>query len=275
MVAAPPAARQTEKAAGPNRENRNKRRSLHERRAARNRTRSRLLRMRVPSGPDAASETTSKFVPIRRKGAPSAPMVRRLRFGAQGGLFCRALRSSLFLLAASCLQIGLPDGADGGAPDAARGSDAGAPSDVKAADKDAAGDFGCVIDPLSRVTLCTAIGLCPGLSVDHDRFPSCGFRSGTGLIDVQCFCDDYLCPLGVATHVRSSARAPGDAVRADGVLAGERRSLRPAKCRSTDRDFVRQELRCGLRRRSRVPTPVRLLSAPASLAFSPSHGLSW
>ena len=119
-------------------------------------------------------------------------------FFGDGGALRRALRPLFLLLTASCLQIGLPDGANGGAPDAAKGSDAGAAGDVKAPDKGGAGDIGCVLDPLSRVTLCTAIGLCPGLPVDHDRFPNCGFRAGTGLIDVQCFCDEFLCPLGAS-----------------------------------------------------------------------------
>ena len=131
--------------------------------------------------------------------------VDRVLAGAAGGPLRRALCASFLLSAASCLQIGLPDGGDAGVADAPKTSDAGASSDVKAPDKDVPADFGCVIDPLSRVTLCTAIGLCPGLSVDHDRFPNCGFRSGTGLIDVQCFCDNFLCPLG-ATLTCAQAR---------------------------------------------------------------------
>jgi hypothetical protein len=100
------------------------------------------------------------------------------------------------LLATSCLQIGLPDGTDGGALDAAAPSDAGAQRDAKTAAADAGSDFGCIVDPASRVTLCTGIAMCPGLAIDHDRFPDCGFRTGSGFIDVQCMCDSYLCPLG-------------------------------------------------------------------------------
>jgi hypothetical protein len=132
-------------------------------------------------------------------------MAGHLRVGAERGSIGGAFCPWILALTTSCLQIGLPDGTDGGALDAAKRSDGDAPSDVKAPDKGASSDLGCVIDPLSRVTLCTAIGLCPGLSVDHDRFPNCGFRAGTGVIDVQCFCGDFLCPLG-ATLTCGQAR---------------------------------------------------------------------
>jgi hypothetical protein len=116
----------------------------------------------------------------------------------------RAAAILLSLLASSCLVIGPVGGADGGASDGGKGSD-GATSDVKGGDADGSGDLGCVVDPFSRVTVCTVIGLCPGLAIDHDRFPNCGFRAGSGTIDVQCFCDSYLCPLG-ATLTCGQAR---------------------------------------------------------------------
>lgn len=128
-----------------------------------------------------------------------SPLAARDRPGLAGVL------PLFFLVLGSCLQIGLPDGADGGTPDAAKRSDAGAASDANAADRDAGVDLGCIVDPLSRVTLCTAIALCPGLAVDHDRFPNCGFRTGAGLIDVECLCDNFLCPLG-ATLTCGQAR---------------------------------------------------------------------
>jgi hypothetical protein len=107
----------------------------------------------------------------------------------------------LFLLLGSCLQIGASEKSDGGAADAGKGTD-GATSDAKAAD---AGDLGCIVDPYSRLTLCTSIALCPGLAVDHDRFPHCGFRAGLGLIDIVCLCDNFVCPLG-ATLTCGQAR---------------------------------------------------------------------
>jgi hypothetical protein len=140
-------------------------------------------------------------------------MAARRSFSIKGGALgkrnavagLRVVGAGLFLCVGSCLQIGLPEGADGGAAGGPKTVDGGATSDAKNPDRDAAGDLGCIVDPSSRVTLCTAIGLCPGLAIDHDRFPNCGFRSGSGAIDVQCFCDDYLCPLG-ATLTCGQAR---------------------------------------------------------------------
>jgi hypothetical protein len=97
-----------------------------------------------------------------------------------------------------CLQIGLPGITDGDpvALDAGPASDGAVATDVKTANVDAGVDRGCVVDPLSHATLCTSIALCPGLAIDHDQFPDCGFRTGSGLIDIECVCDNYLCPLG-------------------------------------------------------------------------------
>ena len=116
----------------------------------------------------------------------------------------RYLRPSFFLVVAAslsgCLQIGLPGlpGAtdDDTVRDAGRANDGALAPDVKTADVEAGVDRGCVVDPLSHATLCRAIALCPGLAIDPDQFPDCGFRTGTGLIDIECVCDNYLCPLG-------------------------------------------------------------------------------
>jgi hypothetical protein len=148
------------------------------------------------SGARQATDRPVKLVPIRPNEAPSPSMHRRFHFFASDTTALAGFCPLVLLLVGSCLQIGMPDASDGGTADAARGGDAGAPTDATAADRDAGGDLGCIVDPLSRVTLCTSIALCPGLAVDHDRFPHCGFRSGGGLIDLQCFCDNFLCPLG-------------------------------------------------------------------------------
>ena len=56
----------------------------------------------------------------------------------------------------------------------------------------------CVTDSASRITLCTSLSLCPGLAVDHDLYPDCGFRVAGSAIDLECLCDDYVCPMGAA-----------------------------------------------------------------------------
>jgi hypothetical protein len=57
---------------------------------------------------------------------------------------------------------------------------------------------GCSTDPQTGVTLCQQISLCPGVSVDQDQLPGCGFRIHPGaVIDVECLCNDALCPVSV------------------------------------------------------------------------------
>jgi hypothetical protein len=108
-----------------------------------------------------------------------------------------AVRGAIFglalgpFIAAGCLQLDLGDPADSGAAPAA-------PSSGSSAD---AGTFGgtlCAVDALSKTTLCTSIDPCPGLAVDHDVFPDCGFRVPSLAIDLQCVCGDSLCPMGTS-----------------------------------------------------------------------------
>jgi hypothetical protein len=69
---------------------------------------------------------------------------------------------------------------------------------------------GCVVDPLSRVTLCRETVLCPGLRIDPDVYPDCGFRLPSTTIEVQCVCDDALCPLGTALDCNQLRRLLAD-----------------------------------------------------------------
>jgi hypothetical protein len=123
-------------------------------------------------------------------------MFRRSQASANPRSRWAGVRPLFFLLLGSCLQIGSLESSDGGARDAGKGSDGVTMSDAKAAD--AGGDLGCIVDPYSRITLCTSIALCPETAVDHDRFPNCGFRAGHGTIDIVCLCGDFLCPLGAS-----------------------------------------------------------------------------
>jgi hypothetical protein len=56
------------------------------------------------------------------------------------------------------------------------------------------------------VVLCRAISLCPQLVVDSDLFPNCGFRIRGEAIDLECWCDRALCPMGVPTTCEAAAR---------------------------------------------------------------------
>ena len=108
-----------------------------------------------------------------------------------------ALRiSALFVLAGvtavGCIGIDVtPKDAGVGAS-----SDAGADAGIEGAD--------CI--PLGGATLCTATSMCPELVVDHDLFPNCGFRIRGGAVDIQCACDDALCPLGTPTTCAEAAQ---------------------------------------------------------------------
>ena len=82
--------------------------------------------------------------------------------------------------------------------------DAGASSSSSSATTTAAsGDGGakgvdCITEVQTGAVLCTGISTCPGLAVDHDVFPSCGFRPGGTVLDLECACQTSLCPVGVA-----------------------------------------------------------------------------
>src|SRR5215471_450115 len=96
------------------------------------------------------------------------------------------------LLSSGCLGLTLdPAGSGGSAATASAQADAG----------DAASGSsgtGCAVDSISNVMLCTSIDTCPGLAVDHDLYPDCGFRVPASSIDVLCVCGDSLCSLGTA-----------------------------------------------------------------------------
>ena len=96
-----------------------------------------------------------KFGPGRRTGVLSSTMQRLAPLG--------------LLLLGACLEIN-PGGSDAGAAAASPAQDA-------ATGAEAATSSGCAHDSVAGVTLCTAVSLCPGLAVDHDLYPHCGFRS--------------------------------------------------------------------------------------------------
>lgn len=55
---------------------------------------------------------------------------------------------------------------------------------------------GCGTDGITGVTLCLAVSTCPEHVIDKDLWPGCGYRLGPGGFDMQCVCDDELCPIG-------------------------------------------------------------------------------
>ncbi|MFO0668252.1 MAG: hypothetical protein U0235_01320 [Polyangiaceae bacterium] len=85
-------------------------------------------------------------------------------------------------------------GTDGGTGSSGASSSA---STAGGADAGAKG-IDCITEGQTGATLCTGISTCPGLAVDHDVFPNCGFRPGGTVLDLECACQTSLCPLGVA-----------------------------------------------------------------------------
>ena len=54
----------------------------------------------------------------------------------------------------------------------------------------------CGKDPYTGAILCSGVSTCPGLLVDHDVYPDCGFRIRGTAFDLQCPCYGGLCPIG-------------------------------------------------------------------------------
>jgi hypothetical protein len=103
-------------------------------------------------------------------------------------LFCVLALAPL----SACLQIGTPGDSAGGA---SSGGSAGSSSDggvstVTGTD--------CGVDPSSGIALCLGITSCPTVLVDPDQLPGCGYRISGNVIDLECLCNDSLCPVGPA-----------------------------------------------------------------------------
>lgn len=104
----------------------------------------------------------------------------------------RIAGATMTLLLTGCLQLdlGQPDAGAAPAPSSTAASDAAAPATVSGT--------GCAVDSLSNTTLCTRVDPCPGLAVDHDVYPDCGFRVPSWSFDLECVCGDFLCGMGTA-----------------------------------------------------------------------------
>jgi hypothetical protein len=62
------------------------------------------------------------------------------------------------------------------------------------------------------------ISSCPGVRVDPDQFPDCGYRVSGSKIDLECLCGDSLCPMGKAASCRDAQLLLSDQ-SAQGVCA--------------------------------------------------------
>jgi hypothetical protein len=108
------------------------------------------------------------------------------------------MRFFLLVLLAACS----PRFGQGGGDAGSSATDAGA-SDAKVVEKVQRAGCGQVAP---GIVLCRAISLCPDVVVDSDMFPSCGFRVRGETIDLECWCDTALCPMGAPTTCEAAAR---------------------------------------------------------------------
>lgn len=111
--------------------------------------------------------------------------------------------SSLFLC--SCLGFNIiPSGGDSSS---GGGKDASTSTTSDASTEAGVSGVNCGPDPDTGVILCLGISSCPGLSVDQDLYPGCGFRvhDGTGVLDLECACYGQICPIGIATTCDQAA----------------------------------------------------------------------
>jgi hypothetical protein len=112
----------------------------------------------------------------------------------------------------ACLELGkvLDSGAGAaGSAGTTADSDAAAP----------ATGTNCGVDPSSGISLCLGISSCPGVLVDPDQYPGCGYRISGDIIDLECLCDDSLCPMGAAASCLDAKALLMDQ-SAQGVCAG-------------------------------------------------------
>jgi hypothetical protein len=67
----------------------------------------------------------------------------------------------------------------------------------------------CGVDPDTSATLCLGNTVCPGMTIDTEVYPLCGFRVNGTAVDIECSCSGFLCPLG-ATSCASAQQKLAD-----------------------------------------------------------------
>ena len=118
-------------------------------------------------------------------------------------------RTLLCSLVASVFLAGCPvqtvTGSDAGGASAA-GGDGGSGTPGSPGAPAAATGADCTITTSSAgITLCQAMSLCPNILVDPSVFAGCGFRIRGDVIDLECECQGFLCPIGTATVCSDAA----------------------------------------------------------------------
>ena len=86
-------------------------------------------------------------------------------------------------------------GGTGGTSAAGTGGASGTPAGID-----------CGVDPETSATLCLGNTVCPGLLVSTEVYPACGFRVSGTIVDIECSCNGFLCPLGATTCADAKAK---------------------------------------------------------------------
>ncbi len=88
------------------------------------------------------------------------------------------------------------DGGGGGSTSATKPADASTEASITG--------VGCGQDLQTHAKLCSGVSACPGLLVDPDQYPGCGFVPGT--MNISCLCTDVLCPMGTPKTCDEAAK---------------------------------------------------------------------
>jgi hypothetical protein len=102
-----------------------------------------------------------------------------------------SLAGTAALLLVGCGMLQQLEGGSGGSTSAA--------TTTAATGTGAATGVNCGVDPNTSATLCLGISICPGLTIDQEVFPECGFLVQGSVVNVECSCGGFLCPLGSTT----------------------------------------------------------------------------
>src|SRR5689334_2499104 len=94
------------------------------------------------------------------------------------------MRWACLLLCACGVKFG--DGGSSGSASTPKPGDASADTGITG--------VACGQDMQTGAKLCSGVSACPGLFIDPDQYPGCGFMPGT--MNISCLCTDVLCPMG-------------------------------------------------------------------------------
>ncbi len=152
-------------------------------------------------------------------------------------LLCGLALASL----AGCVQLG--QASDSGAADADAGTGIGGTDNGAGR---AATGTSCGADPSSGISLCLGSSSCPGVKVDPDQFPGCGYRISGTTIDLECVCGDALCPMGSGASCLDAK-----ALLADQSALGVCATVAEGRCETIETHAVSSPSTCDKDCRSR------------------------